>query len=73
MSRILSIRTGSSTLFGELNRKVYSLPLLARKALATFARTRNGMSTMFALSSNMNYRNVNRAIQKSAAAGSGLP
>jgi radical SAM superfamily enzyme YgiQ (UPF0313 family) len=44
----------------KANQKMYSLPTLMRKALSTYLSTRNGMATMFAWSSNQNYRQVSR-------------
>ena len=40
------------------NKKMYSSPVLIRKALNTFRHTKNGMASMFAWSSNQNYRNI---------------
>jgi len=42
------------------NRKMYSWPILIRKALNTYRFTRDGMAAMFAWSSNQNYRQVAR-------------
>ena len=42
----------------ESNRRMYSWPVLARKAMRTFRDTRNLTATMFAWQSNINYRNV---------------
>ncbi|MBN2386470.1 MAG: B12-binding domain-containing radical SAM protein [Anaerolineales bacterium] len=40
------------------NRRMYAWPVLVRKAFGTFLRTRAWMATMFAWSSNLNYRRV---------------
>jgi radical SAM superfamily enzyme YgiQ (UPF0313 family) len=48
----------------KLDRRMYSLPILFRKALITFWQTRNMMATMFAWNSNINYRNVGRGITR---------
>jgi len=42
----------------DCTRRMYAWPVLARKAMQTFRRTRNGTATMFAWQSNINYRNV---------------
>lgn len=42
------------------NDKIYSWPVLIRKALRTYLATHNGMAAMFAWSSNQNYRQVAR-------------
>jgi radical SAM superfamily enzyme YgiQ (UPF0313 family) len=44
----------------ESSRRMYSWPVLARKALRTLCETRNPMTAMFALQSNLNYRKVSR-------------
>ena len=48
----------------SLNRQMYILPVLLRKALNTFWKTRNMIATMFAWNSNINYRNVSRNISR---------
>jgi radical SAM superfamily enzyme YgiQ (UPF0313 family) len=48
----------------KLNRRMYSRPVLLRKALFTFWQTRNKTATMFAWNSNMNYRNVVQGIPR---------
>lgn len=48
----------------KLDRRMFSLPILFRKALITFWQTRNMMATMFAWNSNINYRNVGRGITR---------
>jgi radical SAM superfamily enzyme YgiQ (UPF0313 family) len=48
----------------KLDRRMFSLPILFRKALITFWQTRNIMATMFAWNSNINYRNVGRGITR---------
>lgn len=40
------------------NKKMYSSPVLIRKAINTFRLTKNGMAAMFAWSSNQNYKHV---------------
>ena len=40
------------------NRKMYTWPVLVRKAISTLIHTHNGMAAMFAWSSNKNYRHV---------------
>ncbi|MCX6054768.1 MAG: radical SAM protein [Chloroflexi bacterium] len=40
------------------NKKMYASPVLIRKAINTYHLTKNGMATMFAWSSNQNYRRV---------------
>ena len=40
------------------NRRLYSRPVVFKKACRTLMVTRNPMATMFAFQSNMNYRNV---------------
>jgi hypothetical protein len=47
----------------ECNHRVYSWPVLMRKALRTFRSTRSWIATMFAWQSNKNYRNVGRALE----------
>jgi len=42
------------------NRMLYSWPVILRKACRTLISTRNPMAAMFALQSNVNYRNVGR-------------
>jgi hypothetical protein len=42
----------------ESVRRTYAWPVLARKALRTLWTTRSPLATMFAWSSNVNYRNV---------------
>ena len=42
----------------DANRRMYSWPVLARKALRTLRDTRNPMAAMFAWQSNRNYRRV---------------
>jgi radical SAM superfamily enzyme YgiQ (UPF0313 family) len=42
----------------KLNTKMYSWPVIIRKAIRTFWRTRDITATMFAWNSNMNYRRV---------------
>ena len=51
----------------RLNRQIYAIPVLARKALGTFWRTRDLTATMFAWNSNLNYRNVGRGLRQSRA------
>jgi len=51
----------------RLNQKIYALPVLARKALGTFWRTRDATAAMFAWNSNINYRNVGRGLRKITA------
>jgi radical SAM superfamily enzyme YgiQ (UPF0313 family) len=46
----------------KLNRQMYAWPILLRKALHTLIQTRNITATMFAWSSNINYRNVGKNI-----------
>jgi radical SAM superfamily enzyme YgiQ (UPF0313 family) len=43
---------------GESSRRLFSWPVLAGKALRTLRETRNPAAAMFALQSNINYRNV---------------
>ncbi len=45
----------------KLNRQIFSLPVLFRKALLTCLQTRNMITTMFAWNSNINYRNVGKS------------
>jgi radical SAM superfamily enzyme YgiQ (UPF0313 family) len=45
-----------------IDAKIHSWLTIIRKALGTFLRTKDFSSTMFALSSNINYRNVSRSI-----------
>jgi len=52
----------------QLNRQMYSWPVLFRKALSTFFHTRNLTATMFAWNSNLNYRNVKREKSESGMA-----
>jgi radical SAM superfamily enzyme YgiQ (UPF0313 family) len=40
------------------NKKMYSSPVLIRKAIKTYLLTKNGMAAMFAWSSNQNYKHV---------------
>jgi hypothetical protein len=40
------------------NRRIYSWPVMLKKACRTLMTTRNPMATMFAFHSNVNYRNV---------------
>ena len=42
----------------EINRRIYAWPVLFRKAIATFRKTRSVTAACFALMSNMNYRRV---------------
>jgi radical SAM superfamily enzyme YgiQ (UPF0313 family) len=42
------------------NRRLYSWPVLLKKACQTMLRTHNAMATMFAFQSNINYRNVGK-------------
>ena len=42
----------------QCNRMLYSWPVILRKACRTLITTRNPMAAMFALQSNINYRNV---------------
>lgn len=51
----------------KLNMQIYFMPLLIIKAILTFIRTRSLTSTMFAFSSNMNYRNVEHERAKRAS------
>jgi hypothetical protein len=47
----------------DANRRMYSWPVLVRKALRTLRDTRNPMATLFAWHSNLNYRRVAFASQ----------
>jgi len=47
-----------SSAFLHCNRMLYSWPVILRKACRTLITTRNPMAAMFALQSNINYRNV---------------
>ena len=47
-----------------LNRQMYAWPVLIRKALLTLRQTRNMTATMFALNSNINYRNVTKSVAR---------
>ena len=42
----------------EINRRIYAWPVLFRKAISTFRKTRSFTAMCFALMSNMNYRRV---------------
>ncbi|MFH1137759.1 MAG: radical SAM protein [Pseudomonadota bacterium] len=53
--------------------RMYSWPVLARKAAQTLVRTRDLMSTMFAWQSNVNYRNVALAAVDQASGGRERP
>jgi hypothetical protein len=46
------------------NDKMYSWPVLVRKALNTYLTTRDWMATMFAWGSNQSYRQVARQAPK---------
>ena len=48
------------SLMKTLNRRMYAWPVLIRKAINTFWQTRDMTATMFAWSSNINYRNVSK-------------
>jgi len=43
------------------NRDLYSWPVILKKACRTLITTRNPMAAMFALQSNVNYRNVGKS------------
>jgi hypothetical protein len=47
----------------DANRRMYSWPVLVRKALQTLRDTRNPIATMFAWRSNLNYRRVAAGIR----------
>ena len=51
----------------RLEGRLYSWPVLARKALHTLWRTRDPMATMFALQSNLNYRRTGKGQHRSKA------
>jgi len=53
-----------ATVNDRLNRRIYALPSLLRKAMGTLWRTRDMLTTMFAWNSNLNYRNVGRGMRK---------
>ena len=46
-----------------INDKIYSWPIILKKALGTFLHTRDFMATMFAVNSNINYRNVSKSFR----------
>ncbi len=48
----------------SLNRQMYTVPVLLRKAFNTLCQTRSMTAAMFAWNSNRNYRNVSRNISK---------
>ena len=50
----------------DCTRRMYARPVLVRKAMRTFHKTRDSMATMFAWQSNINYRNVALAGSSSA-------
>lgn len=57
----------------RLNKKIYSLPVLARKVFGTLWRTRDLTATMFAWNSNINYRNVGEKMRKARAKSAKKP
>ena len=54
-----------SQMMRNCTRRMYSRPVLVRKAMQTFRGTRDAMATMFAWQSNINYRNVALAASSS--------
>lgn len=44
--------------------RIYSIPVIMKKALGTLFRTRDFITMMFALNSNLNYRRVGRSLRK---------
>ena len=46
-----------------IDEKIHSWPVILRKAFGSFSRTKDFTATMFALGSNINYRNIGRSLR----------